>query len=552
MSRGTAGAVVVCMILAISACSPEATETPQGTGAGGSLAPATEPADTEVTELVVGWGSVGPGEWAPARTGGPMQESTKPLFSTLTRINHETYEYEGLLAESYSLSDDGQTWTFVLRPDIPFHDDWGTVTADDVKFTWGEWISEESNHAVAATLGRAIDDDLDNFEVVSDLEFRLHSTQPVVNLDVILGDQGNGLQVVPRRYHEEMGAEAEAHPIGTGPWKFVSATPGVEVVMEAVDDHFVQTPAFDRLIIREIPDAAARLTQVQSGAVDMAFLDPALVGEAQQAGLDVRSVPDVANVFGVFGGSYWGSDFLDDQAPWIQSDNPVQGRAIREAMSLAIDRQLIIDNVLGGQASLTSGPLIQSDANPLLLEPSWEHPTYDLDLARQRLVDGGYPDGFPVTIVLYDRAPNLPGVSEAIAGMWEELGLTVTREPMDEGVLDGLMDDRNTAGKFWLRAAGLKGEPSQQLTNYRSSAERSNGFYHLSIDEGHDLMIAEPDATQRYEYARDVIASLREDSIALTMFTAGFPFVAGPRIGEWDPVPVLDEMSGLETITLGN
>src|SRR6202008_4403387 len=125
-------------------------------------------------------------------------------------------KFVGLLAESYSISPDGLTWTFKLRKDVPFHDDWGTVTAEDVKYSWGEWISEDSNHGYSDALSQAGGGDIKNFEGVDDLEFTVTATEPVVTLDVILSDSGNGLQVVPEKYYEQEGAKANEHPIGTG------------------------------------------------------------------------------------------------------------------------------------------------------------------------------------------------------------------------------------------------------------------------------------------------------------------------------------------------
>jgi peptide/nickel transport system substrate-binding protein len=534
MARLRVAALILVTTAGLVACG-ESEDRAGGAGATGGV-------------LTVAVDSIGPGEWAPARTGDSMQDVSKHLFSTLTRIDHESREFVGLLAESFSISPDGRTWTFKLREDVPFHDGWGTVTAEDVKFSWGEWISEESNHANAAPLSQAVDGDMNNFKVVDDLDFTVTTSEPVVTLASVLSDQGNGLQVVPKKYYEQEGAKANEHPIGTGPWKFVSYKLGVEAVYEAVKDHFHQAPSFDRLVLKEVPDSAARMTQLQSGAVDMALLDSNLVGEATAAGLEVRTIPDVGNVFLILGGSYWGTDKLDRDAPWIQADNPEKGKAVREAMSMAIDRDLIAKSVLKGTAKPAAGPLLQDQSNPALRDPSWSVPTQDVDEAKAKLAEGGYPDGFDITLFMYPDYVDLPGIGESIAGMWEQIGITVKRRPGDEGVLEEQMDVRKTDGLAWVKVAGLKGEPATQLVNYRSDAERSNGFYHPEIDQGYAKMILEQDRDQRYAIAREVIDALRTDMIALPLFTVDLPFVVGPDIGEWSPVPGLDEMTGLETV----
>ncbi len=498
--------------------------------------------------LTVAVDSIGPGEWAPARTGDSMQDVSKHLFSTLTRIDHESRQFVGLLAESFSISPDGRTWTFKLRKGVPFHEDWGTVTAEDVKFSWGEWISEDSNHANAALLSQAVDGDMANFEVVDDLEFTVTTSKPVVTLASVLSDQGNGLQVVPKKYYEQDAVKAKDHPIGTGPWEFESYKLGVEAVYKAVKNHFYKSPAFDKLVLKEVPDSAARMTQLQSGAVDMALLDSNLVGEATAAGLEIRTIPDVGNVFMILGGSYWGSDKLDRDAPWIQADNPEKGKAIREAMSLAIDRDLIAKTVLKGTAKPAAGPLLQDQGNPSLRDTSWSVPAHDVTEAKSKLAEGGYPDGFDITLYMYPDYVDLPGIGESIAGMWEQIGITVKRRPGDEDVLEAQLDARKTDGLAWVKVAGLKGEPATQLVNYRSDAERSNGFYHPEIDRGFAEMTVEQDRDKRYAIARDVIDALRSDLIAIPLFTVDLPFVVGPQIGEWAPVPGLDEMTGLETV----
>src|SRR5262245_1486909 len=99
---------------------------------------------------------------------------------TLVQLNPKTGQLEGALAESYELSPDGKTWTFHLRPDVKFHDDWGTVTSEDVKFTWSEWTAEDSEHGSRARqMLAAVGGSMDGFEIVDPLTFKLHAKEPV-------------------------------------------------------------------------------------------------------------------------------------------------------------------------------------------------------------------------------------------------------------------------------------------------------------------------------------------------------------------------------------
>ncbi len=506
--------------------------------------------DAMAEDLVIAVGTLGSFEWAPSRNGEDNNLIAAHWSDPFIGLDPKTGQLSPGIAESWELSDDGKTWTFKLRAGVPFHDGWGTVTAEDVKYSWGEWMSEGSNHEPAQQMAQAVDGSLDNFEIVSELEFKLHTTKPVLHLPALLCSCDTGLQVVPKKYHDEKGADAEnTQPIATGPWKYVSGTPGVEVILEAVKDHWRKPPAFDRLIFKEIPDDAARLVQLQSGTIDLAAIDSSLVAEAKAAGLNIIPLPYFANTFVILGGSYWGDDALDRDSPWIQADNPEKGLAIREALSLAIDRKLILDRILGGYGEVNYAPVFQYSNNPELTDPSWKLPEYNPELAKQKLAEGGYPDGFPITLFMYPDDIDLPGVGEAIAGMWEEIGIKVTRQPGDEGILDEKLDAKATDGLAWVKIAKYRPEPASTIAVYRRDTPRDYKFFHPSIDENYPRIAAEMDEKKRYEIAREILASLKDDVGAIPLFTADRPIIVGPKIGEWRPTPGDPELNSLETAT---
>ncbi len=165
------------------------------------------------------------------------------------------------------------------------------------------------------------------------------------------------------------------------------------------------------------------------------------------------------------------------------------------------------------------------------------------------MAEGGYPNGFDITLFMYPDYIDLPAIGESIAGMWEQLGIKVKRMPGEEGTLDAKLDKTDTSGWAWVKIAGLKNNPMTQLNGYLSTRENDHKFFHPAIDDGFQRGMAEPDKDKRDAITRDIISALRDDYVALTLFTVDLPFIVGPKIGDWKPVPGLDEMTGLETVT---
>jgi peptide/nickel transport system substrate-binding protein len=490
--------------------------------------------------------SLGTMQWAPSASGEDTEKVAVGMYDNLIKLDPETRTLKPLLAESYEVTPDGKTWTFKLRPNTPFHDGWGTVTAEDVKYTWSQWIADNANHNTTPILSDAVGGDMKNFEIVNDLEFKIHSPEPVVNLANALSDSDTGLQITSKKYHDEKGAEADKHPIGSGPWKFVSDTPGDELVLEAVKDHWDRAPHFDKLVIKEIPDGAARLLQVQSGSVDIAQLDAPLIGEATAAGLKIQTIKDIANAFVILGGTYPGHPGLDRNSPWIQADNPEKGLAIRQALSLAINRENIVKNVLKGEADIAEGPLIQYNAVKQLTDPSWTLPEFNLQKAKEKLAEGGYPNGFPIQLVEYPDDVDTVAVAQAIAGMWKDLGLNVTQKPIDEGVLDEMLNQTATNGVAWVKIAGFRPEPAATIQSYRSNQPDDHKFFDPAIDQAYEQMSKEVDYDARLKIAHDLIAKLRDEVAVVPLFTVNMPFVMGPRVKSWDPRPGMNYMNNLE------
>jgi len=237
------------------------------------------------------------------------------------------------LAESYAASEDALTYDFVLRDGTRFHNG-EPVTAEDVAFSFERYRG--TSHELLKSRVAAVE--------VADprhLSFRLSKPWPDF-LTFYSSATGAGW-IVPKKYLERVGDDGfKKAPVGAGPYKFVSFTPGVELVMEAFEDYWRKTPAVKRLVLRVIPDEATRLAALKRGEVDIAYsIRGELADELQKTpGLSLKSaVP----------GSQWlyFADQWDPRSPW-------HDERVRWAANLAMDRQGINQAITLGLSHLTN------------------------------------------------------------------------------------------------------------------------------------------------------------------------------------------------------
>jgi peptide/nickel transport system substrate-binding protein len=541
--------VFATLSLVVSACGTATPSTSQGAGesaAPGSSGVAATPGVVEPTgELVVAIDNIGTQEFTPYLAYSDNQFVTFTLGDWLTIEEPETGNYVGQLAESFELSDDGTTWTFKLKPNIPFHDGNGTMTAADWKYTWSQYIHPEAGFDATQPMQQAIDNDLDNFEIVNDLEFKLHTTQPIVTLASKLSQAQGGPFLLSKSYYET-DPNANNHPIATGPYKFVSSTQGEEVVFEAVPNHWRSTPSYKKLTIKYVPDATARLLGVKSGLYDLAMMNADQTNEANAQGIKIIDVKETGNGYIVLGGSYYGAEQLDEDSPWIQVDAPEKGLAIREALSLAIDRATIRDRLMFGGGALTHCPLFEFPSNPLMIDPSWTLPAYDPELAKQKLAEGGYPDGFPIKMEIFDQKGGPASVATAVADYWTAIGVDVTHDLTSDEAFGPNIDNRETDGVAWEQIRGYA-EPAVNIISVQPSREDAK-FIDPLWTEAFDKMTLEPDQGKRFEMARELCTQTQKDFRALPLFTNDQPWASGPKVGTWEPIPHFDQGNSYDTV----
>lgn len=549
-------AAVAMVGLLVGACGTAASPTPTGS-AGEPSAPSGASAPTVQgpaagSTLTVCVASLGAQDFTPWLSGNEEEIITREVGDVLIEVD-EQGKLLPAIATEWSMDPDMSAWHFKIRDDVPFQGGYGNVTADDVKFSFEQYMHEDSNQSISNFISKAVQDDIKNFEVVSPTEFTIHMNpqDPVIYLDAVLSKAIPGLPINSKKYYEELGDEAYKKPLGTGPYEFVSSEPGVSVTLKAVPNHWRQTAYYETVTYKIVADEAARLSQLKTGECDLGDLSPALLPEAEAAGVNTKAIKDVGSANVVLGGMYYSKPDKDDcDAPWNQCAAPEKGRAIREALSLAIDRKAILDTIFGGHGTLIhAGAFEFPDTQPETVDPSWTLPAFDPDKAKAKLAEGGYPDGFPIDQWIYEDLPGTTDAGEAIAGMWEDIGIKVNRQPVEYRlVVREAMRNQTTQGHAWLRISSNYPETVHSVLVGHTSNSTTQAYNSPITDEYYAKMAAEPDKAKREALALEMMGKMIDDWTMLPMFTLDSTWGSSAKVGTWSPVAGYPRPTNVEGI----
>ena len=273
------------------------------------------------------------------------------------------------LAESWTVSPDQRTYEFKLRQGLKFHNG-DPFTAEDVKFSF--------HRAKGAKL---LQDKVQEVVIVDPHRVRFVLHEPWPDFMTFYGTFATSAAwIAPKKYIEQVGVDGfKKAPVGLGPYKFVSHTPGVELVMEAFEGYWRKTPSVKRLVYKSVTEATTRLAMLKRGEVDIAYLLDATLAE------EVKRDPNLKLAFSGGIGTYY-LDFLDQWDP----KSPWHDKRVRLAASLAIDRRGISEAETLGASRPTGNIVPRTFEFAIALEP---HP-YDPAKAKQLLAEAGYPNGF--------------------------------------------------------------------------------------------------------------------------------------------------------------
>ena len=408
------------------------------------------------------------------------------------------------LAESWTQSKDGLSYEFMIRKNARFHTG-DPVTAEDVKFTFERYKGSGA---------KLLKDKVKEIQMLAPNRVRFVLKEPWPDFMAFYGTSATGAGwIVPKKYIEKVGEEAyKRAPVGAGPFKFVSFTPGIELTLEAFGDYWRKAPQVKRLIMRSIPDETTRAAAVKTGEVDAAYLFVGAVAE------DLKRSPGVRVVAPLLYGVYW-LDFLDQWEP----KSPWHDRRVRQAASLAIDRNAINQAEMLGLGK-AAGAFVPPEFDfALRLDP----PAFDPKRAKQLMVEAGYPNGFDAG----DLTPLPPytTVAEAVGGNLQAIGIRTSVRTMERATFLSAWREKKLHGLL-IGATGAAGNAATRLEAFFTKGGTYPYGTRPEIDDLFQRQAAENDRKQREALLHQIQKIVADQTLVAPIFQQAFLWGVGSRV----------------------
>jgi len=393
-------------------------------------------------ELVWAWHvTIAPGWFDPADT--PAQITPFGILFALHDALVRPMPGERMgnsLAESWSESPDGRIYTFKLRPGLRFHNG-DPCTTEDVKFSFerykGAGAKELKSH-------------VEQVEIVDPLTIRFHLKAPWPEFMTFYGTTATAAGwIVPKKYIEQVGPDGfKQHPIGLGPFKFVSQTPGIELVLEAYEGYWRKVPNVKRLILKGVPEPATRLAMLKRGEADFAAAMQGAVAEEVKRDANLQLVATRhPSIFWIEFPDQW-----DPKSPWADI-------RLRQAVNYALDRQAINEAACLGFCPPAGVIVPRLMDFALQVEP----PPYNPQKAKQLLAEAGYPNG--IDVGEFVPIPAFTDVAEAVVGYLNAVGIRVQMRSMERAAFLSTWREKKLRGLF-LTAVGASGNAATRVESF--------------------------------------------------------------------------------------
>lgn len=407
---------------------------------------------------------------------GPNNETRRHIFESLVNTD-AAQRLEPGLAESWRAVDD-TTWEFKLRKGVKWTDG-KDFTAQDVIWTLCRIPNVQDSPSSFTIYTKAVQDaeapDPHTLIVKTAAPYPLvpteFSTWGVIQAPEDAADlefKKEGCEYAgawPRTEDFNAGKQ-----VGTGPFKLESYTKGDRIVMVRNEDYWGDKPAWDEVVFRPITSPAPRVAALLSGDVDI--IDSPPIQDLER----LRNDDSIDVAQGLSNRVIYLHMDQHAETPGVKGTdgkNPMQDKRVREALSKAINREAIVDRIMGGVARPAAQLLPESMFGS---DPELEVAPYDPEASKKLLAEAGYPDGFELVIgTPNDRYMNDEKVAQAVAQFFTRIGI---KTGIDASTASVFFKRRNNV-EFTMYLAGwgaATGEMSSPLKSLAATPDKTRGY----------------------------------------------------------------------------
>lgn len=447
---------VMALLLSASLCACGGSKTAEGTSEAAGESSEAETSNTLSEGTPVPGGSVVYGMTQDLASLDPHVDTDAGTRDVVFNL------YEGLVkptsdggfipavASDYIISDDAKTYTFTLRDGITFHD--GTpVTIEDVKYSIDRYAEIQGESSAFSSL-------VDSVEVQDDKTL-------VVNLKESYSEflPMMTIAIIPQSNEDPAG-----NPIGTGPFKYVSYTPGQNLELEKYDGYWQEgVPSLDSVEFKFIADVDTAFVELQAGTIDiLKYLTSA---QAETLGDDYNIVQGSMNLV---------------HAMYLNSAyEPLSKTEVRQALCYAVDRDAINNFIFGGKSHIIGSHMIPAMSK--YYEPEAETVySYDPEKAKELLADAGYADGFDLEITVPSSYSQHVDSAQIIADELSQVGINVTLNQVEWSTW---LQDVYKGGNFQATVIGFDGTLALSDWLKKYVTDDAKNFMHYSNTEYDDV-----------------------------------------------------------------
>ncbi|ANE05013.1 ABC transporter substrate-binding protein [Corynebacterium crudilactis] len=431
------------------------------------------------------------------------------VYDTLTRYNPDSLEPQPSLAKAWELSPDGRTISLDLRDDVTFHSR-RPLTSEDIKFSLVNY-SDPKNSGQLARVAQAIT----SYDTSDTHRIKLHLDEPINNLFDLF-------DIVPIIDHETADQLKTGEQYnGTGPFRFIEWLPGSHAKYEANKSYWGGSPNIDGVEVMIVPDKKTQFAQLRSGQVDITAAQPRdAEALADHTAFRTVTLEGTSNI-----------TYLGVNVAAAGLDDP----RVRQAISLAVDRDRILNEVYRGRGQSATLPWPQYSP---AFDASTQNPSRDVARARELIAEVGSLPEFPISVP--SNSPTLQTAVEIISSDLAEIGIQTKIVPTEGTTMTSQLINGAYPGLWVYSHTFSQYNPSTLVTAAFpfNSAKNSSNFLDAkySSDVTQAWRIPDPNSSEAIEAYKALNQDLLDHNFVIELTILNSELItAGNLQGiQWD------------------